>query len=66
MTWQPIETAPLDGTPVLLRVEGVTIEGRFDARKGEWLPGKLPSHGCGCCGADDDPPTHWMPLPDSP
>ena len=71
----PIETAPKDGTEILLLF---THDG---AIQGSWFVGKrpngtvyaqrwnviaLPSHGCGCCSSDDDNPTHWMPLPESP
>lgn len=64
MTWQPMDTAPLDGTHVLLYAEDAMIEGRFVG--GEWEPVRMSSHGCGCCGGGGVEPTHWMPLPDSP
>lgn len=71
MTWQPIETAPKDGTLILLaRPQGVWV--------GKWVPvfvsGYVPdnkwrSHllnhdhlGAGGYGK----PTHWMPLPEPP
>ena len=75
-TWQPIESAPKDGTPIILLVNGVAIEGRWDDQSypdknifygdGEWDVISLPSHGCGCCSGDDPLPTHWMPLPAPP
>ena len=73
MEWQPIETAPKDGTPILLYVP---VNGRMIAIEGEW--GKYPDcgegeegwrlvrancHGCGCCASQDGMPTHWLPLP---
>lgn len=72
-TWQPIETAPKDGTMVL------TWDGRAH-NIAEWKPKRNyeddangvddPTHGrweyitedMG----EDDPPTHWMPLPEPP
>ena len=57
--WQPIETAPKDGTKVLLsnqrRVDssrwvGQTAVGPVGHWLGEWYA----------------PPTHWMPLPNPP
>jgi len=63
MKWQPIETAPKDGTGFLVNtdyvVDGVSMvrfsEGRmvsvFDGKP--WLE-------------HIDPPTHWMPLPEPP
>ena len=82
--WQPIETAPKDGTTILLTAPGrVTV--------GEWHPEQWPTaseyHGTtgeylgqyetGECKPaswiswdggffDEDPPTHWMPLPEPP
>ena len=61
MEWQPIETAPKDGTEILV----------FDGR-GIWLVDTeyemYPKHnGCGCCSSSvDDVATHWMPLPEIP
>ena len=75
MTWQPIETAPKDGTHVILWIEGSAIEGQWDSQTrndgtsygpGTWEVLILPSHGCGCCSNENDPPTHWMPLPTPP
>lgn len=59
--WQPIETAPKDGTAVLLFTPGKgRWIGSFEKRKPEW---KL-------AGVSDDPrperPTHWHPLPPPP
>lgn len=72
MEWQPIETAPRNGTVVLLgrEMEGfgfVRGYGHFEGRPGAFLSGWI-SHGF-------DPvvsnlglasPTKWMPLPPPP
>ena len=57
--WQPIETAPKDGTVVLL--------GRADyyPKSGYWVEHEFQDW----WGWDRDracPPTHWMPLPEPP
>ena len=71
-TWQPIETAPRDGTRIRLgneldassmRLNAICpIMGEFDGR--EWgvsaffvIPG-------GRYGSLTDQPTHWMPAPE--
>lgn len=66
--WQPIETAPKDGTSILLYVDGCVIEGNYRGSEDYkyWGYVSLNSHGCGCCGEDDPEPTHWMPLPEAP
>ena len=65
--WQPIETAPKDGTPILAYVEDVAIQMEYSYFLKEWGPVWLAAHGCGCCGEYSVPePTHWMPLPDPP
>lgn len=72
--WRSIETAPRDGTRVLLYgPEGVTegawnIHGYKDdlAHLRRWNPIWLSEHGCGCCGGDNYVATHWMPLPPPP
>lgn len=62
--WRPIETAPKNGTPVLLG----------------WLSSRFVTSGLWVTRSDDDPrwltvhgpysgsaaPTHWMPLPEPP
>ncbi len=62
--WQRIETAPTDGTNVLLWwpfwQPKHPIVGYFGL-KGirQWFASEVLE-------GDGDPPTHWMPLPDPP
>ena len=72
--WQPIETAPKDGTEVLLAYpKGYVLIGRYvDKVQMEfgkviredqyWETGRMwiPSFG------PEPQPTHWMPLPAAP
>ncbi|WP_409021373.1 DUF551 domain-containing protein [Dyadobacter sp. CY261] len=59
--WQPIETAPKDGTEVL-GWDGVN---RFTCRYKKW--GNWDLLVCGSYAGDGDCfPTHWMPLPSPP
>lgn len=58
--WQPIDTAPKDGTHILLWTPSVRVVGRWDDEAyepGEW---RCIPKGYGI------EPTHWMPLPDPP
>lgn len=58
--WQTMETAPKDGTQILLFVEDLVTQGWWDGKY--WKKAWLNSHGCGCCGSRDDEPTHWKPF----
>ena len=74
MIWQPIETAPKDGTPVLVfcpefpaehsrNVAPRVMEARWnnpgmDPRNGAWGDPVYDEWNC--------EPTHWMPLPAPP
>jgi hypothetical protein len=71
MEWQPIETAPGDGTPVLGWVaandpkpfEKAGVMYVTWSRKGSWIFLDTTAHG----GARYHwEPTHWMPLPEPP
>ena len=71
--WQPIETAPRNGTAVILLIDDIALQGEWieypanDRRgKGEWKVEQISWHGCECCEVDDDQVTHWMPLPPPP
>jgi len=74
MKWRSIETANLKPEkamdryckPVLLRIEGQSIEGEYDTQNKRWDAIILSSHGCGCCADEAQPPTHWLPLPEVP
>ena len=64
MDWQPIETAPKDGTSVLLwsveiREPVIGCWSTAHATIREWWVDSW-----GPPGFDD--PTHWMPLPEGP
>jgi hypothetical protein len=79
--WQPIATAPKDGTAVLVIQDTWTGLDSGRAEKcmshntyvAEWWPGERNGAGAWICYMDakQDPecpvkPTHWMPLPDAP
>lgn len=73
--WQPMETAPRDGTRMLLSFDGETIEGWLDLKlrsdgtsygNPEWAVVSMNSHGCGCCWSENPEPDAWMPLPEAP
>ena len=59
--WQPIETAPKDGTEILV-FNGNSIW--LVETEYEMYP---KDNGCGCCSHSiHDEVTHWMPLPEPP
>lgn len=60
--WQPIETAPRDGTTVLLYAPG------WDSPKTGWTYGKDDWQDCPYSRSGDESyqPTNWMPLPAAP
>ena len=60
MEWQPIETAPKDGSIVLLYEDGFVYEGSALENSKRWTEVGYGFVGCGCC-ADSPKPTHWMP-----
>lgn len=71
MEWQPIETAPMDGTSVLLTAGKAVWQGHYIANR---PPGEPPYRwneygprwtrsGLAEIGFF---PTHWMPLPEPP
>jgi hypothetical protein len=61
--WQPIETAPKDGTPVFIAWAGTNFHPMVaHAEDGVWgylMPDLAFYHA-------SRPPTHWMPLPPPP
>ncbi len=61
MTWQPIETAPRDGTPVWIWIPSTKFLGEAYIEEG-WS--------CWKSGYDDIPltgeATRWQPLPEPP
>lgn len=65
--WQPIATAPKDGTPVLTWADGGVAVAEWlplgDA--GEWIPGGNVSGDGGYFYLVQEP-THWMPIPRPP
>lgn len=62
--WRPIESAPKDGTHVLIADEICVSEARYIERsEGWWIANTDPTD------AHDGQfhnPTHWMPKPDGP
>lgn len=79
--WQPIETAPKDGTEIILRkgdrvTSGAWIEWsetstEFHGTTGAWLGEVEQDSGANWASWDggfleEDEPTNWMPLPEPP
>jgi len=69
--WQPIETAPKDGTEVLLYLGNPwskTEKARWYAPWSNWQVGAIPSDPVReeYFGIGKSVPTHWMPLPEAP
>ncbi len=72
--WQPIETAPQDGTPILLYypernccIRGAWIEmtdGDWETGYKRWMEWQVDDELY--IGDEGYEPTHWMPLPPSP
>ena len=60
--WQPIETAPRDGTELILAYKGVTYSGRWYVHKSicGWVTDFFDCSDC------DFEPTHWQALPQPP
>jgi hypothetical protein len=58
--WQPIETAPKDGTHVIIfdPSDSRPREAVFDTCYGQWVD-PIEAY-------DEYSPTHWMPLPAPP
>lgn len=74
MKWQPIETAPKDGTQLLLwcaRHRGRVEIGSFRPDDGFaddeplWLDNSYDDFSCGYVSRPLSP-THWMPMPSAP
>lgn len=75
--WQPIDTAPRDGTPILLaggEDDNTKYATELEAAKmrspcrGWWHhDGWIITLAEACCiSVGRDNPTHWMPLPEPP
>ena len=61
--WGPIETAPKDGTDIILYVGLIAHDFAVAHWNGEYW-----DMGCGGGRVHDEfgAPTHWMPLPEAP
>jgi|APHM01.1.fsa_nt_gi Predicted transcriptional regulator len=65
MNWRPIETAPTDGTEVLLRAKTACYVGSYRRGHGNDPAPVTRAWRASCCGRFTDP-THWAPLPSPP
>ena len=63
MSWQPIETAPKDGTVIDLWADGQRLP-NCKWRYGGWSQ-EYAEHPSAHFDIYDEP-THWMPLPEPP
>lgn len=66
MTWQPIETAPKDGTSILTFTNRVShgVMVHYWGRISSYGPSGWLTHPVSINHIDQ--PTHWMPLPEAP
>jgi Protein of unknown function (DUF551) len=68
MDWQPIETAPKDGTHILLANKAGVSQGGWqsDMDHGADWEGQIGMAGWWRTDGSDWQNTHWMPLPPPP
>lgn len=70
--WQPIETAPKDGTTIIgwaeTMLEPVTIRWKSETWQSVWELARVleTESDFGTSYKDPDWPTHWQPLPEPP
>jgi hypothetical protein len=69
MKWQPIETAPKDGTFIILGGPSGVQSTPLRAHIARWYPAYRPlnpwqTHDNDAFTDDGEPPTCWLPLPD--
>lgn len=76
--WRPIESAPKDGTEVLLFIPGRRAElgwwyesqeyayGKLKRKTEKWMWGSGMQGILSMTGDAPPEPTHWMPLPEPP
>jgi predicted esterase len=65
--WQPIETAPIDGTDILVCMTHNLSDDEWETV--QWVDYYFPDAGWIIFRGRVDipfPPTHWMPLPEAP
>ena len=62
--WQPIETAPKDGTEVILCANGSVVTAWYCGETCLWPHDEAYSEEGEACNVGM--PTHWMPLPPKP
>ena len=65
MEWQPIETAPKDGTRILIGVWDLGPDVTSARWNGAFWDMSIQDEEF-CGESDFAGPTHWMPLPDPP
>lgn len=67
MNWQPIETAPQDGTRVLTCFHGVDYQINQFTNHADTAPGyRIGRDKTWWNSPPNRQPTHWMPLPEPP
>jgi len=69
--WQPIETAPKDGEPILVwapnwGAHGGHVVARWWVRSSGWIVDEWDRDPPGYVDATTLDPAHWMPLPAPP
>lgn len=64
--WQPIETAPKDGTPILVYRPAASGVGYIQKVSGDYAMLHKSGKWVWACSNDAAQPTHWMPLPELP
>lgn len=65
MEWQPIETAPKNGTVVIGRATSV-VWNLFDIHAMHWEGEAWWRNNGGCFTSQFSNPSHWIPMPEMP